>query len=196
MTSMGTTVALDGRCLTLDNSQALDAFLAGIERRALRIAEYATRNRDDALDIVQEAMLKLAERYSRRPAEEWRPLFHTILQSRIRDWQRRSSVRNRFRVWLRGSDEDGESADPISRQPDPTAATPERILAGQRAVDRLERAIADLPARQREAFLLRVWEGLDVADTARAMGCSGGSVKTHLSRAMHALRGTLEEHLE
>ena len=101
-----------------------------------------------------------------------------------------------MRVWLRGSDEDGESADPISRQPDPTAATPERILAGQRAVDRLERAIADLPARQREAFLLRVWEGLDVADTARAMGCSGGSVKTHLSRAMHALRGTLEEHLE
>ena len=175
--------------------RAPERFLADVERRALRIAEYATRNREDALDIVQEAMLKLAERYAARPAEEWPPLFHSILRSRIRDWQRRTIVRNRLRVWLRVADDEAASSDPVGALPDPLGATPERIVAGERAVERLETAIRDLPARQREAFVLRVWEGLDVADTARAMGCSEGSVKTHLSRAMHALRDVLEEYL-
>ena len=177
------------------DTRALEQFLAGIERRALRIAEYATRNREDALDIVQDSMLKLAERYATRPEAEWPPLFHTILQSRIRDWQRRTIVRNRFRVWLRIPEDGPEMADPIATLPDPLEATPERVLEGRHAVQRLEDAIGMLPARQREAFVLRVWEGLNVADTATAMGCSQGSVKTHLSRAMHALRGALEDYL-
>ena len=190
---MQTTV--EGRWPTLVDTQALEHFLAGIERRALRIAEYATRNREDALDIVQEAMLKLAERYSSRPQEEWPPLFHSILQSRIRDWQRRTIVRNRFRVWLRVAEDAPDVADPVGALPDPLGATPERVLEGRRAVQRLENAIGELPGRQREAFVLRVWEGLNVADTARAMGCAEGSVKTHLSRAMHALRDALEDYL-
>ena len=167
-----------------------------MERRALRIAWYATGNREDALDIVQEAMMKLAERYAAKPAAEWPPLFHSILISRIRDFQRRSKVRNRFRVWLRGrGDDEADEPDPISARPDPAAAPPERVIDGERGVARLEQGIAALPARQREAFVLRVWEGLDVAQTARAMGCSEGSVKTHLSRAMHTLRDLLEGHL-
>lgn len=195
-TETGATLALDQRWLTLESTQALEQFLAGVERRALRIAQYATGNREDALDIVQEAMLKLAERYAAKPAAEWPPLFHSILISRIRDFQRRSKVRNRFRVWLRGrGDDEGAEQDPISNHPDPSAAPPERIIDGERGVSRLEAGIAALPARQREAFVLRVWEGLDVAQTARAMSCSEGSVKTHLSRAMHALRDQLEEYL-
>ena len=196
MTDTTATLALDGRWPTLESTQALEQFLAGVERRALRIAQYATGNREDALDIVQEAMLKLAERYGAKPADEWPPLFHSILISRIRDFQRRSKVRNRFRVWLRGrGDDDADEPDPISSRQDPAAAPPERVIDGERGVARLERGIAELPERQREAFVLRVWEGLDVAQTARAMGCSEGSVKTHLSRAMHALRDKLEEHL-
>ncbi len=177
------------------NAQALDHFLAGIERRALRIAEYVTRNREDALDIVQDTMLKLAERYATRPEEEWPPLFYSILRSRIRDWQRRSIVRDRFRVWFRGATDSQDDADPVGALADPLDATPERIIDAERAVRRVDGAIGQLPARQREAFLLRVWEGLDVADTARAMGCSQGSVKTHLSRAMQALRAVLEDDL-
>ena len=196
-TDTGATLALAERWPTLESTQALERFLAGVERRALRIAQYATGNREDALDIVQEAMLKLAERYAAKPAAEWPPLFYSILVSRIRDFQRRTKVRNRFRVWLRGRDDgDGDEPDPVSTRPDPSAAPPERIIDGERGVAPLERGIAGLPARQREAFVLRVWEGLDVAHTARAMGCSEGSVKTHLSRAMHALREQLEEHLQ
>ncbi|HEX9627545.1 MAG TPA: RNA polymerase sigma factor [Acidiferrobacterales bacterium] len=169
----------------------MDRFLASIEARAFRIAHIATGNREDALDLVQDAMMKLASRYAGHDEAEWAPLFHTILQSRIRDWYRRSRVRNRLRAWLGGEDDE---ADPIAELPDGHNPGPAARLATGRATELLEAALGRLPLRQQQAFLLRVWEGLDVAGTARAMGCSQGSVKTHYSRAVHTLRAQLEDH--
>lgn len=134
-------------------------------------------------------MLKLATRYADREEAAWAPLFHTILQSRIRDWYRRARVRNRLRAWFGRGDDDAR--DPIEAVPDPAANPAERLALG-RVAERLDAALRALPLRQQQAFLLRAWEGLDVADTAQAMGCSQGSVKTHYSRAVHRLRAQLE----
>ena len=179
---------------TLDRTQALGRFIAQVERRAYRMAEIAIGNPDDALDIVQEAMLKLAERYASRPEAEWAPIFYRVLQSRITDWHRRRLVRSRWRVWWSGG-ADAESGNVIERYEDPHAVEPSSRLATDRFGQALEAALAALPARQQQAFLLRVWEGLDVADTARAMSCSQGSVKSHHSRAVHTLRERLREFL-
>ncbi len=168
----------------------LDRFLAGVERRAWAMARFATRHSDDALDIVQDTMLQLVRRYADRPAAEWAPLFYTILQSRINDWHRRGKVRHRLRVWL-GRAEAEDAPDPINELPDPAGRSPETANELRWSMETVETAVARLPARQREAFLLRAWEGLDTADTARAMGCSEGSVKTHYSRALHSLRAAL-----
>jgi RNA polymerase sigma-70 factor (ECF subfamily) len=172
----------------------LDRFLAGIERRAFRMAYLATGNREDALDLVQDAMLKLVQRYASRDEQEWGPLFHQILQSRIRDGYRRNLVRNRWRVWF-GSDTPDEP-DPIQDLADTSGAGPMERMAEAHATTAVETALRRLPLRQQQVFLLRVWEGLDVAATAKAMGCSTGSVKTHYSRAVHSLRVSLEDHRE
>lgn len=170
----------------------LDAFLASVERRAFRIAQIATRDTDEALDLVQDAMLKLARRYGTRPAEEWPPLFHRILENRIRDWQRRQTIRRRlFLAPAARVEADEPLPDPIEQIPDSGPGAPQR-LAQAEAMAVLAPAIEALPARQRQAFILRVWDGLSVEDTASAMGCSDGSVKTHLSRALHALRTRLQ----
>lgn len=175
------------------NSKALEGFLAGIEKRAFRIALFATNNTEDALDIVQDAMFKLAEKYAGRSEAEWGALFHRILQSKIRDWYRRNTVRNQFRTWL-GLGQDDEAQDPLQAVADSAGRSPEHQLQTGQAMSRLEKAVQDLPLRQQQAFLLRVWEGLDVRQTARAMACSEGSVKTHYSRAVHSLRDQLGEH--
>ena len=138
-------------------------------------------------------MIKLARNYAGKPAEEWTPLFYRILQNRIRDWQRRQMVRNRVMVWFGKGNEDNDF-DPVASAPDPAGRTPDDELESHEAMQGLEHALGELPARQREAFMLRTFEGLDVADTAAAMGCSAGSVKTHYSRAVHSLRETLGEH--
>ncbi len=174
------------------NQQAMNNFLAKVEGRALRIAEIATGNRDDALDLVQEAMMKLAQKYGQKPEAEWGPLFHRILQSSIRDWYRRQNVRNRFRSWL-GLNSSSEEADPIANHSDRPVLGPSSRLEADHFSTELETALNALPLRQQQAFLLRTWEGLDVAQTAQAMGCSAGSVKTHYSRAVHTLREQLEE---
>ena len=175
----------------LDQVRALDRFLASVEKRAFRIARIALRHDEDALDIVQDAMLQLARRYSRRPSEEWRPLFYRILQNGIRDCQRRRKVRSRVMSWAPGgSASDDEGRDPIEAVPD-RGATPVERLAVDEAMQALEAALADLPGRQQEAFMLRNFEGFDVAETAKAMRCSEGSVKTHYSRAVHTLRERL-----
>lgn len=180
---------------TVDSTaQALNGFLAGVERRAYRMAQIALRHEQDALDVVQDAMLQLARRYARRPSEEWRPLFYRILQNRIRDLQRRRAVRNRVLAFLPWSAEDEDESDPVERAPDPAPGPAAEVEGGQIGVA-LQQAVSRLPARQREAFLLRSLEGLDVAETAAAMGCSEGSVKTHYSRAVHALREQLGEFL-
>mgnify|MGYP001293435214 CR=1 FL=1 len=177
----------------LDDSRAMDRFLAEVERRALRIATLSVGDRDEALDIVQDAMLKLVRSYSERPSEEWRPLFFRILANRITDQQRRQAVRRRVIAWFAPVSEDDDS-DPIAALPDERPVAPEEILGRADAMTALEAAVGKLPARQREAFLLRSLEGLDVAETAAAMGCGEGSVKTHYSRAVHALRTALGDH--
>lgn len=155
------------------------------------MARLATGNTDDALEIVQDAMFKLVEKYATRPEPEWSPLFYKILQSRINDWHRRTRLRDRFRSWLGITD---EGNDPIQELPDGKDGNPEHLLQSHRRIDKLEEAVHGLPVRQQQAFLLRTMEGLDVRETARAMGCSEGSVKTHYSRAVHTLREKLGEH--
>jgi RNA polymerase sigma-70 factor (ECF subfamily) len=178
----------------LEYTRELEKFLAEIERRAFRMAQIALRDPDDALDVVQEAMLKLTRSYASRPSTEWRPLFYRILENGIRDLQRRRSVRKRFMTWLPDAkeDPDGEAQNPLDNVADSGAPIPEKLMQGE-AMQQLEASLRALPARQREAFMLRNFEGLDVAETATAMGCSQGSVKTHYSRAVHALREQLGE---
>jgi RNA polymerase sigma-70 factor (ECF subfamily) len=169
----------------------IEAFLASVERRAWRVAEIALRDPDEALDAVQDAMLRLVRHYSHKPAGEWPPLFWGILRRRITDLQRRRTVRNRIMVWTGRATNDDDDL-PAWEAPD-LGPDPARALASRQAHAAMSRAIRALPRRQQQAFLLRVLEGLDVADTAKAMGCSEGSVKTHLSRAMDALRTRLED---
>ena len=177
---------------------SLNAFLAGVERRALRRAELATRDRDEALDLVQDAMLRLAQAYGARPAGEWPALFHRILVNRIRDWQRSQKLRRRLFFWMgdtQSSEDAGNATDPIQNLADPQGSDGAGELQGAQLASQLEQALLRLPTRQRETFELRVWEGLSVEDTAAAMGCSAGSVKTHLSRALEALRTSTGEEL-
>src|ERR1700761_5472971 len=172
-------------------SRALNQFLAGVELKAFKIAQAALRHEDDALDAVQDAMLQLARAYADRPAEEWKPLFYRILENRIRDMQRRRTVRGRVMAWLpfRRDDED-EEADPIAQAPSHDLPPVARLELDE-AMVALDGALEQLPARQRQAFMLRNLEGMDVAQTAQAMGCSEGSVKTHYFRALQALRQKL-----
>jgi RNA polymerase sigma-70 factor, ECF subfamily len=176
------------------NARSLNRFLAGVERRAFRIAQLTLRDPDDAMDVVQGAMLRLAQSYAGRPAAEWTPLFYRILYNGIRDAQRRRGVRARFFGFLPGSTRDGDDdgPDPMDQVADPGPGPSERVICAE-AMQKLETALQALPARQREVFVLRCLEGLDVASTAGAMGCSEGSVKTHYFRALHALRGALNE---
>ena len=171
----------------LQKEEQLNRFLADVERRALRIAEIGVRNRDEALDLVQDAMIN---------SDEWTPLFYRILQNGVRDWHRRQAVRNRVMVWFGRSKRDDEDYDLVAAAPDPIGRSPDEELQNAEAMDGLETAVRGLPLRQREAFMHRPFEGLDVAGTAVAMGCSEGSVKTHYSRAIHSLRDTLREHDE
>ncbi|HEX4597030.1 MAG TPA: RNA polymerase sigma factor [Burkholderiaceae bacterium] len=176
--------------------EELDEFLASAERRAFKQALFALRDEDNALDVVQDAMLKLSEHYSDRPVQELPLLFTRILQNSIHDFFRRQKVRS---TWVTlfsalGGNQDSED-DPLE-----TLEAAVGTGAAESAADHAERAqvvasieeeIARLPARQRQAFLLRYWEDMDVAETAAVMGCSEGSVKTHCSRATHALAQAL-----
>ena len=179
-----------GREKTLDHGKELDAFLRDVEKRAFRITAMAVRDADEALDIVQEAMISLATRYARRPSAEWRPLFYRILKNRTRDWHRRRVVRAKVLSFFGGGDDE---ADPLAAVPAPREDNPLVELEGQEAMAALVAALGKLPDRQREAFVLRNFEGLDVAETALAMECSEGSVKTHHSRAVARLREVLGE---
>jgi len=178
----------------LDQRAALNQFIAGVERRALRIAQLATGNLDDALDLVQESMADFVRRYAGKGAADWTPLFYRVLHSRITDWHRRTLVRERLRVWFSWGGADDDEADPLENFADHRRESPADLLLRQDMGQALETALRALPLRQRQAFLLRAWEGLDVAQTAKAMGCSDGSVKTHYFRAVHSLRELLGEY--
>lgn len=176
----------------LEHATQFDRFLREVETRAFRIALVTIRDRDEALDVVQDAMIRLANAYRRRPCEEWRPLFYRILQNRIRDWHRRRAVRRRVFGLFARIDEAGE--DPLHAAPAPSHDNPLERATAEETMEALGAALRRLPERQREAFMLRNFEGLDVAETAAAMGCSEGSVKTHHSRAVARLRELLGEH--
>ena len=176
----------------------LNDFLESVERRAFKQAAYAVRKDEAALDIVQDAMIKLAEKYGDKPLAELPMLFQRILQNTILDYFRREKVRNTW-VSLFGGlgrrDDDDEDFDILA------SYEAEETSAAESSADQVERAetlrlieeeIQKLPARQREAFLMRYWQDMDVAETAQAMGCSEGSVKTHCSRATHSLQKALE----
>jgi RNA polymerase sigma-70 factor, ECF subfamily len=175
--------------------QAMERFLAEVEKRAYQLAWLALRHEDDALDAVQDAMLQLCRSYADRPAAEWRPLFFRILVNKVQDQRRRRSVRGRWLAWWpQRQHEDDDASDPIDTTPD-TRQEPLRQLAGENALRLVAGAVQALPPRQQEAFLLRNVEGLDIAGTALAMGCSEGSVKTHYFRALQALRAAVGEEL-
>jgi RNA polymerase sigma-70 factor (ECF subfamily) len=170
---------------------AMDAFLSDVERRAFVIARTSLANESDALDVVQEAMIRLVRKYAGRDAQQWRPLFYRILRNRIIDLQRKRTVRRR--VMVQAPVAEGQT-DPLEQAPAHPGEQPDRQAMADQALASLQAAVLLLPHRQQQAFLLRIAEGLDVAQTAVAMGCSEGSVKTHYSRAIHALRDQLGEH--
>ena len=183
----------------LASRSELSAFLESVERRAFKQAVFAVRDEQAALDIVQDAMLRLAEKYGDRPAAELPLLFHRIVQNAIRDYYRRQKVRSLWTTLLsslspgRGDDEE---QDPLETYEAPggesSAEAPGAALEQAQVLEIIEQELVRLPARQREAFIMRYWEELDVAQTARVMGCSEGSVKTHCSRATHALAAALK----
>ncbi len=182
----------------LAHESALSDFLRSVERRAFKRTAWAVRDDDAALDIVQDAMIRLAEHYADRPVAEWPMLFQRILSNATMDWFRRQRTRKAVMQNLQDllppgdGDDDGDPLELLRAAED--------HLGSESAADHLQRAqtlhaieseIAALPTRQREAFLLRYFEEFDVAETAEAMGCSEGSVKTHCSRAVHALAKAL-----
>lgn len=176
----------------LDQERSLERFLAGVERRALRIAEMLLRDHAEAEDAVQDAMIRLVRSYGGHREQQWRPLFYRILRNRITDGQRKRRVRSIMQAWRSDAAAHEPAPDPVNSAVDP-AGTPEQELEGRELLLRIEEVLAGLSGRQREAFLLRNFEGLDVAGTAIAMGCSEGSVKTHYFRALHALQLALGE---
>jgi RNA polymerase sigma-70 factor, ECF subfamily len=173
----------------VETSRELESFLRNIGPRAFRIARMGLREDQDALDAVQDAMIKLVRRYADRPQGEWTPLFYAILRNCVHDLQRSHRSQNSLVAWLKRFVPSGE-AEVAEIGARPVSAPPEELESEQQ-LGRLERAIGRLPARQREAFLLRNVEELDVRETAAAMGCTEGSVKTHYSRAVRALREQL-----
>ena len=170
-----------------------------MERRAFKQAVFAVRDKEEALDIVQDAMLRLAERYGHLPAAELPLVFHRILQNAIRDFFRRQRVRSLWTTLLsslvpgRGDDEDADPLETLRPASDSNSEeAPAERLERSQVLEIIDQEIANLPARQRQAFIMRYWEELDVAETARVMGCSEGSVKTHCSRAAHTLAAALK----
>ncbi|MBI1174795.1 MAG: RNA polymerase sigma factor [Sideroxydans sp.] len=176
----------------------LSRFLAETERRAYKQAFFAVKDGHAALDIVQDAMFKLAEKYGEHPAEEYPMLFQRILQNTIRDYYRRQKVRSTWTTLMSSLTPQHEDSDhdPLDTLQDADnnsqAPLPDASLEQFQLITLIEEALMELPARQREAFLLRYWEDMDTAETAAIMGCSEGSVKTHCSRATHALAAVLK----
>jgi RNA polymerase sigma-70 factor (ECF subfamily) len=182
----------------LASAEELSDFLKSVERRAFKRAVYAVRDDDAALDIVQDSMIRLSEKYADRPAAELPLVFQRILSNATMDWFRRQKVRNAVLRNFSDLEPAGADADFDLLE---TLEAAGGLASSDSAADTVSRAqilqvieseVARLPGRQREAFLLRYWEEFDVAETAEAMGCSEGSVKTHCSRAVHALAQALK----
>jgi RNA polymerase sigma-70 factor, ECF subfamily len=180
----------------LATDKELSDFLKSVEKRAFKRTAYTVRNDDAALDIVQDSMIRLSEKYADRPPEELPLVFQRILSNATMDWFRRQKVRNAVLVNLsdfEGADDDGGDFDLLELLDLDSVATESAAdsVGRQQILELIDGEVSKLPGRQREAFLLRYWEEMDVAETAAVMGCSQGSVKTHCSRAVHALAKAL-----
>ena len=181
------------------SDKELSDFLASVEKRAYKRSLFHVRNEEAALDIVQDSMMKLVEYYAPKPAQELPMLFQRILSNTTLDWFRRQKTRNALFTNYNdfGSEDDSQSTDFLEKTGsdtyNPVTESAQDLFSRTETVREIESALQDLPGRQREAFLLRYWEELDVAETASAMGCSVGSVKTHCSRAVAALASALRE---
>jgi len=173
----------------------IDQFLKYIEKRAFHMARLSTRSLEDAHDIVQESMYKLVQKYADKDPSAWKPLFYRILNSKITDYYRRNAVKDRVFPWRTPDVEDASDyGDSILEQGiGLLSEEPDTIMLRQQRISKLASQIQALPRRQKQAFMLRTWEGLSTRETAKAMGCSEGSVKTHYSRAMIRLRSMLED---
>jgi RNA polymerase sigma-70 factor (ECF subfamily) len=189
--------AADEGPLSLATDKELSDFLKSVEKRAWKRAVYAVRDDDAALDIVQDAMIRLSEKYFDRPPAELPLLFQRILSNATMDWFRRQKVRNQvvrnFSDFEAGGGDDFDILETLEALGGPLQSeSASDSVSRAQILQMIDAQIAQLPARQREAFLLRYWEELDVAETAASMGCSEGSVKTHCSRAVHSLAKALK----
>ena len=190
-------IPLSNGAIKLASRNEFSGFLADSERRAYKQALFAVRDEHAALDIVQDAMLRLADKYSDKPADELPMLFQRILQNTIRDYYCRQKVRSRWLTLMSSllPQHDESDYDPLDSLQDKDnysqPLAPETSLEQSQLITLIEETLMELPARQREAFLLRYWEDMDTTETAKVMGCSAGSVKTHCSRATHAIAATL-----
>lgn len=176
--------------------ETMEEFLKYIDRRAFHMARLNTGDTETSLDIVQEAMYKLVQKYSAKSKEEWKPLFYQILSRKLTDYYRRKAVRDKVFIWSKPQVQDDQEllVDSSLNAPGLHSETPHEMHMRSQRITKLNQSVQQLPHRQRQAFMLRCWEGLSTNDTALAMGCSQGSVKTHYSRAMHSLREMLEDY--
>jgi RNA polymerase sigma-70 factor (ECF subfamily) len=173
----------------------LNHFLSGIEKKAFRMARLATRDTDHALDIVQDTMMLLAQKYASKNQQDWPALFHRILQNKIIDWHRKQTVKNKLFSLFGFFDDQLETpgnTESIAHYQPNNNITPDKTMESTEINNKTMLAIEQLPVRQQQAFLLRQWQGLSVRDTASAMSISEGSVKTHYSRAVQQLKLKLE----
>lgn len=167
----------------------MEAFLVDIEKRAYHMAAFATGSHADALDLLQDSMIKLVTKYQDKPPKEWKPLFYKILQNRIRDWYRHQKVKNLLFFWKNEEVEEW----PLTENDEDVIDTPEKNLTKNQQQGAALEHLKQLSPKQQQCFLLRSWEGLSVADTADIMQCSQGSVKTHYFRAVSKLRTMMED---
>ena len=171
----------------------IERFLSSVQSSGYRMAQLATSNTDDAMELVQETMLQLVKRYSDRPDNELKILFYRILSSRITDWYRKTAFRKQFQSFF--PKESYESGDPVQLLSDDCQLSVSEEVENGNQIEQLFVALKKLSSRQHQAFLLRAWQGFNVKETAVIMKCSTGSVKTHYSRAIKSLREQLDDEL-
>ena len=184
-----TAEVLNNNCMIEEQSVAspvsMDEFLRSIQKPAYRMAQLSTHNTEDALDIVQDSIVKLIQNYGHKPVTELQPLFYRILSSKLTDWHRKKQFRSKF-DWLFSNQE--EQANPLENLANEFAMTHEDLLSNEREMVDLVLALTELTERQRQVVLLRHWHGFSVSETADILKCSAGSIKTHLHRATQSLR--------
>jgi len=170
----------------------IEPFLQSVEKKAFRIALMATKREQEALDILQNAMMKLVEKYSDRPEHELKPLFYTILQNQIKNWYRKEAQISKWFFWQKSAYDDDESSEHVADIEGVDERSPELDLSNQHMSEQLIQVLESLPVKQQQCFLLRSWEGLSVKETAEIMQCSEGTIKTHMSRASQKLLAAIE----